>query len=409
MHTDEGDRIRKPDVALCAALVGLVLAVFLPTVGYGFVNFDAPWYVVPDELITPGRQANLWRIATQPVVRNYAPVTMFGYLVQHSLWGLWAGGYHLCNVLLHAANSVLVFVLIKQLARSRFVAGMTAALFAVHPVQIETVAWVSSFKGLLCAAFILASLICWLRPQVLPRQNVLGLVFYALGLLSRALGITLPAIVFCYDVLIGKKRAADAAARQALPCLLGLLVLLMTMSAQTAELGGVRSHLAWSKARIVAMDTVILWKYAGLLVWPHDLCVMYDLPTAGIGGTIALAAAGWLILVAGAVAVRRRFPLAVLALVAFGALLFPVLNFFPMTTLMNDRYLYLPSVAVFALMAAGIERISAFGLPRMNAASQRADLLGDDMARAAERYPTRVLWRAWGVASFTVLCLGYFV
>ena len=156
MGPDGRARTCGPDIVACLVLVGLV-AVFLPTVGYGFVNWDDPWYVVNDPLITSWRPANLWRIATQPAVRNYAPLTMFGYLAQHSLWGLWAGGYHLTNVLLHAINAVLVFALMKQVAGSRFVAWMTAALFAVHPVQIETVAWISSFKGVLCGAFILAS------------------------------------------------------------------------------------------------------------------------------------------------------------------------------------------------------------------------------------------------------------
>ena len=135
------------------------------------------------------------------------------------------------------------------------------------------------------------------------------MLFHVLGLLTKALGITVPAIVFCYDVLVGKKRVADALARQVVPCVLGVLVLLVTMSAQTAEVGGVRGHLEWSKARIAAMDTVILWKYVGLLVWPRDLCVLYDPATTGITGTIVLAGGGWLTIALAAVALRRRFPL----------------------------------------------------------------------------------------------------
>ncbi len=219
---------------------------------------------------------------------------MFGYLIEHSLWGTWAGGYHLVNVLLHTVNAVLVYVLLRQLTSSRFIAWMTAALFAVHPVQIETVAWISSFKGVLSGTFILASLICWLRPRPTPRNDAWAVVFHALGLLAKAVAILLPGVVFCYDVLVAGKRAADAAARQIVPCLLAGLVLLVTMSAQTSMLGGVRDHLHWSKARVAAFDTVVLWDYVGLLVWPHDLCVLYDPPTTGMAGAIALATVGWL-------------------------------------------------------------------------------------------------------------------
>ncbi len=394
------------DVWGCLSLVALALFVFLPTVGYGFVNWDDPWYVLDNPLITSWRPSNLIEIATKPAVRNYAPLTMFGYLIQHTLWGDWAGGYHLVNVLLHSVNTMLVYVLLRQLTSSRFVAWTTAALFAVHPVQIETVAWISSFKGVLSATFILASLICWLRPKPTSRNEACAVVFHALGLLAKAVAITLPAVVFCYDVLVAGKRAADAAARQIVPCLLAGLVLLVTMSAQTSVLGGVREHLHWSKARVAAFDMVVLWDYVGSLIWPHDLCVLYDPPTTGIAGAIALASVGWVVVAAGAWTLRRRFPLFVVGLVAFVALLFPVLNFFPITTLMNDRYLYLPSIPVFALMAAGLEQIYVAG--RLQA-SRFGNDNGAEFAveRPFERRPVRVLARSLAAAACGVLLCGY--
>ncbi|HEV8000324.1 MAG TPA: hypothetical protein VGP63_10620 [Planctomycetaceae bacterium] len=406
-QSSNGQRSSAADVFGCLALAALVLFVFLPTVGYGFVNWDDPWYVLDNPLITSWRPANLWEIATKPAVRNYAPLTMFGYLVQHSLWGTWAGGYHLVNVLFHAINAVLVYVLLRQLTASRFIAWMTAALFAVHPVQIETVAWISSFKGLLSGTFVLASLICWLRPHPTRRNDAWAIVFHGLGLLAKAVAITIPAVVFCYDVLVAGKRAADAAARQVVPCLLAALVLLMTMSAQTSVLGGVREHLHWSKARIAAFDTVVLWDYVGMLVWPHDLCVLYDPPTSGIAGAIILASAGWVAIGAAAFILRRRFPRVVVGLVAFGALLFPVLNFFPITTLMNDRYLYLPSIPVFALMAAGLEWIFVFGRAQFAQSRSVDGPIWSNAVRPAERLPVRVLARSLAAAAGGVLLCGY--
>jgi protein O-mannosyl-transferase len=398
------------DVLGCLALVGLALALFLPTLGYDFVNWDDPWYVLNNPLISSWRPANLWAIATQPAVRNYAPLTMFGYLIQHSLWGNWVGGYHLVNVLLHAVNAVLVYVLIRQLSGNRFIAWTTAALFAAHPVQVETVAWISSFKGTLSGSFILAGLICWLRPARTPREEGFGILFHALGLLSKALGITVPAIVFVYDVFVGKKRPAEAMARQAIPCVLGVLVLLVTMSAQTAEVGGVRNHLGWSKARIAAVDSVILWKYVGLTVWPHDLCVLYDPPTEGIAATILLASGGWIAVASAAVQTRRRYPFVLLGLVSFGCLLFPVLNFFPITTLINDRYLYLPSIPIFALMAVGLDQIAAAGRVQLGPSSRRQtglDVRRHD--RPAERQVASILSRSFAGATCAVLLLGYVV
>lgn len=256
---------------------------------------------------------------------------------------------------------------------------------------------------MLSATFILASLICWLRPRPTPRNDAWAVVFHALGLLAKAVAITLPAVVFCYDVLVAGKRAADAAARQIVPCLLAGLVLLMTMSAQTSVLGGVRDHLHWSKARVAAFDTVVMWDYVGLLVWPHDLCVLYDPPTTGIAGAIALAGVGWLAVAAGAWTLRRQFPLIVVGLVAFAALLFPVLNFFPITTLMNDRYLYLPSIPVFAMMAAGLERLYVAGRVQVSRLATSADAAD----RPSERRPVRVLARSLAAAACGVLLFGY--
>ncbi len=390
------------------ALFALAAAVYLPTVAYGFVNWDDPWYVLNNPLITSWRPANLWEIATRPAVRNYAPLTMFGYLLQHSLWGYWAGGYHLVNLLLHAANSVLVYLLVRQLVGRRAIAWMAAALFALHPVQIESVAWISSFKGLLSGAFILASLICWLRPRPTPRLHALGVLFHFLGLLSKALGITVPAIVVCYDVFVARRRLAEAIARQLVPAVLGILVLLVTMSAQTSELGGVRTHLGWSKARTAAVDTVILWKYVDLVVWPRDLCVLYDLPTADIGGKIALAAAAWLAVIGGAIAWRRRNPLFLVGLTAFFALLFPVLNFFPITTLMNDRYLYLPSIPLFVLMGAAIDWIAECTRGEADNLIRQPGEDRFEFDRPANWLPARILSRSTAAAAFTVLALGYF-
>jgi hypothetical protein len=135
--------------------------------------------------------------------------------------------------------------------------------------------------------------------------------------------------------------------------------------------------------------------------------VLYDPPTSGITGAIVLASAGWLALATSAVALRRRFPKVLLALVAFGALLFPVLNFFPITTLMNDRYLYLPSIPVFALMAAAIEWIYALGSVPFAQGRRQDGALCCDADRPSERRPLRIAARSLAAAAGGVLVCGY--
>jgi len=351
-----GSAVRTHALA-AASLVALVVGLYWPTAGYGFVNWDDPWYILNNPLIRSWHPSNLFDLATRVAIRNYAPLTLFTYLVEHTLWGEWAGGYHLTNFVLHAVNAVLVYFLISRVTGSRFAGWSTAALFAVHPIQIETVAWVSSRKGVLSATFLLASLIYWLRPNRTPRDEAFGLLYYALSLLAKAVGIVMPAIVLAYDVLVRRISFGQALSRQIIPGILALWLLLVTMSAQTTEIGGVRGHLGWNKARIIAVDAAILWDYAAMLIVPRNLCVMYDPPFQEIGAVTLAALCAWLVVAWGAWHYRHRWPLGALALFAFFALLFPVLNFFPITTLMNDRYLYLPAIPFFALAAAGLERL----------------------------------------------------
>jgi hypothetical protein len=126
-------------------VVGLVLAtllIYAPAFRFSFLNWDDSWYILWNDFIKSWSPANLYGILTEPVARNYAPVTIAGFLIEHTLWGERPAGYHVTNVCLHALNAVLVFRLLQQLTRNDWLAWGVAALFVVHPVQVESVAWV---------------------------------------------------------------------------------------------------------------------------------------------------------------------------------------------------------------------------------------------------------------------------
>ena len=348
---------RHQTVALSGVLVLLGLVAFWRSVAFDFVNWDDVSYVQQNDLIRSWSPSNLWGVATETVTRNYGPLTIFSFLIDHSIWGLNPCGYHATNVLLHLVNGVLVFLLLRQMTGNSFVAWLTAALFLVHPVQIESVVWTSSRKGLLCSAFMLWAAIIRLRPEVTAKQDAWYVGLLIAALLSKALAIVFPPIVLLYDLLIRREKSATAIARQVIPGLLSLLLLLYTAGAQNTVLGGVRGHMQFSLLHIMAIDVTILWQYIGMLFCPTDLCVMYDPATSGIGlkvlyGCMAWAAVGLMFW-----KIRKSHPMWILGACSFLLLLFPVLNFFRITTLMNDRYLYLPSIIVFAMAAGAVHRI----------------------------------------------------
>ena len=336
------------------SLVIAALCVFAPVVEFDFINWDDPVYVWHNDLIKSWSAGNLLGIATETVTRNYAPLTIFSFLLDHTLWQMNAGGYHATSLLIHIVNGLLVFMLVRRLSQDVFVAWLTAALFLVHPVQIETVAWISSRKGLLSGTFMLAAL-CWrLKQDLQARDEAWYTGLLVAALLSKALAVVLPPIVLLYDLLIRKEKFTDAVVRQFIPGLLSLLLLLYTMGAQNSIMGGIRGHMDLSLLHIAAIDVIILWRYVGMMLWPQDLCVLYDPATQGIAASVGIGLAAWAVVAALIYRYRVQKPVFLWMMATWLLLLFPVLNFFRITTLMNDRYLYLPCIVFFAAACSAI-------------------------------------------------------
>jgi hypothetical protein len=348
-----------PAIGAIATCVLITAAVFAPTLGFGFLNWDDPWYVINNDLIKSWSPSNLFHIATDNVARNYAPLTILSLLVDHTLWGLNPAGYHVTNYLLHLLNVVLVYLLVRQVTGNSTVSFITTLVFAIHPVQVETVAWVSSRKGLLSSAFMLGSLLYWLKQERNGYDEVKGIALLIPALLCKASAVVIPPIVFTYDVLVRRKTVGESIARQVLPMFLCIQLILMTMTAQTTIVGGIRSHIGMSKLQLLWIDSLLLWKYLAMTFWPQNLCVLYDLQVTGIPITLTLCSIAWIAIAAFAWRCRHRFPLLVWAAATWFWLLFPVLNFFPITTLMNDRYLYLPIIPVVAMAAYGLIWLSS--------------------------------------------------
>ena len=349
-HATPWTDFRATVIQSCWPILSLLVMVgwlYVPALKYEFLNLDDPAYLLENDRIQSWHPQTLWRVMTEPVARNYAPLTIGTFLVEHTLWGLEPSGYHATNILLHAINMVLVFVLLRLLTRSNWTAWIVAALFAVHPMQIETVVWVSSRKTLLSSMFMLLSSLCYLRPQRSGKDEAWGALWLALGLLSKASTVSIPPIVVAYDVFIRRQSVAAAVVRQILPGFMCILLINYTMSAQLTEIGGTREHLTMNKLQIAGVDATLMFRYLKLLAVPTDLCVYYDPPWKGIWLQITGAVLAWGALTFFLWKQREQYPRFAFAWATWLWLLFPVMNFFPITTLMNDRYMYLPCLVVF--------------------------------------------------------------
>ena len=349
------------------ALLGLTLLVwgcYFPALSGGFVWDDA---IFAEEPVIH-RWSGLWSIWFSPRdIRNeghYWPIVYTTFWLEHKLWGLAPLGYHLVNVVLHLVNTVLVWRLLVTLAVPG--AWAVAAVFAVHPLHVESVAWVIERKDLLSALFYLSAVLVWIRfveaPH--PRRYCLALGLFAAGLLSKSMVVTLPAALLLWHWWKRGRVTGTDCLRLAPFFVVGLGItagdLVFYASREPLALG----YTAVERTLIAARA---LWFYTGKLVWPSDLAVIYPLweMTAGdpVGWAYAAAAAG----LAGLLwCLRHRLGRGPLAGAAFFAVtLSPVLGFvdygYMQFSFVADRFQYLAGIGVMAVLVGG----AALGAKRL--------------------------------------------
>ena len=199
-----------------AALVALNLIVYGPVLGFGFVDLDDPAYVTDNPSVSGGLTGpGIAAAFTSITAANWHPITMLSHMVDVQVYGLWAGGHHLTNVILHIANTLLLFALIRRmtgaLGRSLFV----AALFAVHPLHVESVAWISERKDVLSTFFALLSVwayVSYVRTPSAGRYARVAL-WFLLALMAKPMVVTLPFLLLLLDVWPLNRFAGDTGPR----------------------------------------------------------------------------------------------------------------------------------------------------------------------------------------------------
>jgi tetratricopeptide (TPR) repeat protein len=342
-------------------LVAGTILVYQPAWQAGFI-WDDDDYVTNNRLLTaPDGLKRIWFSLESP--SQYFPLVYSAFRLEHALWGLNSAGYHWTNILLHAANALLVWWLLHRLKVPG--AWLGAALFAWHPVQVESVAWITELKNVLSLCFFLSALLAWsrfvqdaLRPTW--RFYWLALLFHLLGLCSKTTVCTLPVVLLLILWLerkpIGWSRLAQIAPFLALSVGMGLLTVWWERYHQGTQ-GGPFS-LGLLERILVASHAV--WFYAGKLVWPAGLTFSYARWSINPADALAY---GWLVAGAGLCVVlfftRRWIGRGVAAAALFFVVtLSPLLGFIMLYTFrysfVADHYLYIASIGPCALAAAGI-------------------------------------------------------
>jgi Flp pilus assembly protein TadD len=358
---------RRARAALLAALLlGAAAFVYRGAGGFDFVNLDDPDYVSGNPAVRGGLSWSGLRWAfTAFHAANWHPLTWLSHMADASLFGMDAGAHHLVSLALHAAATLVLFQLVRALTGSLWRSAAVAALFAVHPVQVESVAWVAERKTVLATLFGLLAVRAYLGHVARPgtRSFAAAAALFAAGLLAKPLLVVLPVLLLLLDWWplgrLGRRGSPAGAARSLLvekaPLFaLALLSGLVTIAAQS-RVGAVASLQAFPPTVRLGNALLSLAAYLGDLFLPRGLSVFYphpsgDLPWARAGlAAVALAAvtvAAW--------RARRTAPYAAFGWAWYLVTLLPVIGILQVGGQARaDRYLYLPLIGVAVAVVWG--------------------------------------------------------
>ncbi len=349
---------RSPLAGRAVLWLGAVLSVtfiaYIPSLKNGFINWDDNFYVTENPVLA---HPTLHGLLTMNLGGNYHPLTMVSLLVNYRISGLNAGSYHWLNLLLHLANTALVFFFIRKLSGGRLWASLATALFfGIHPMHVESVAWISERKDVLYAFFYLIALIAYLR--YLDRERWWWLlatwIAFTLSCASKPAAVVLPLTLFAVDYFRRRAFNARMVLEKAPFFAVSMGVGLLTFLGQK-EVGAIAAPTLWSPFQRMIFASVGSVMYVAKLFFPVHLSAVYPLPSTSAKHFATGYYLAPVILIAGLAAIlyfcRRVRP------VLFGVAFFfiNIVLVLQLVTvgaaLMAERYTYVPYIGLFFALA----------------------------------------------------------
>jgi tetratricopeptide (TPR) repeat protein len=347
---------------LCAVLLaGVTLAVFRPVQDFDFLNYDDPGYVTRNRTVQKGLTAEgaLWAFTTTDV-SNWHPLTWLSHMADVEFFGLDSGRHHLVSVALHVANVILMFLVLLTMTGAVWRSALAAALFSLHPLHVESVAWVAERKDLLSGLFwwlTLAAYVGYARKPGAVRYLLVAVLF-SCGLMAKPMVVTLPLVLLLLDFW-PLKRGADGTRPHTLVMeKVPLLLLSLASSAATwfvqQSSGAMRTLTVYPLGVRVENAALSYVTYIHNMFWPSSLSVFYPHPGAVPHWQAALA--GFLLLLVTALSLRRTgsSPWFAVGWLWYLITLVPVIGIVQVGwQAMADRYTYLPLAGLFIALVWG--------------------------------------------------------
>jgi len=358
-----------PFLTLSGLLLAGTIVLFWPAVHGEFLRYDDDVYVTENPAVRGGLSWSgvKWAFTSLHAV-NWHPLTWLSHMLDVELFGADPWGHHLTSVLLHALNAVLLFGWVSCMTRTLVPAFLVAALFAAHPLRVESVAWVAERKDVLCACFGFGALWAWCGHAArggAPRY-VAALLLYLLSLLAKPMLVSLPFLLLLLDRWpLGRqeRRPARTLLLEKAPFLaLAAGVALVTLLAQSqGALRSLHEIPLWPR---VLNSAIACFAYLGQAAWPSRLAVLYPHPGAGVATGVGVAALAALAASVVAVLRARRHPSLASGWLWYLIALLPVIGIVQVGHQSHaDRYTYVPMVGVGLAVVFSLAQVTAHSRP----------------------------------------------
>ncbi len=359
------------------ALVLLTLLAYWPVLGFQFINFDDQAYVYENPVVQQGLSWSgvQWAFTTTQAA-NWHPVTWLSHCLDCQLYGLNAGQHHLTNLLLHSASVLLLFIVLRKMTGATWRSAFVAAIFGLHPLHVESVAWVAERKDVLSGMFFMLTVWayaayvqlrisdCGLRnkdtntPGCGKGWFALALLFFLLGLMSKPMLVTLPFVLLLLDFWpLGRWRGWRTVLEKTPFFLLSATACAVTFSAQKTE--GAISSMGQISLTLRVENTLVAYAtYLGKMFWPGDMAILYLRPSAFPGWQVIVAGLLLAAISGTVIWLARKQPYLSMGWFWFLGTLVPVIGLIAFGVQSRaDRYVYLPSIGVTIMLAWGLPEL----------------------------------------------------
>lgn len=345
-------------VAVCVFLSIISWLVFAQTLGHDFINFDDDKYVYENAEVSRGLTLDGFKwLLTHSHASLWHPLTTLSHMVDCQIYGLRPAGHHFTNVLLHNIAAVLLFLVLAQMTGRVWPSAFVAAIFAIHPMRVESVAWVAERKDMLSGVFLMLTLAAYTRYARAPSvaRYLTMSIFVICGLMSKATFVTVPIVLLLLDYW-PLRRAKDFGAWRRLVLEKGPLLAFAaaasaaTIFAQTVTMATLEQLPLLPRLKNAAVSLLV---YLRQMVWPADLAIFYPHPHDQLSMSLVIVSTVLVVAVTLlAFLVRRKRPYVFVGWFWFLVLVAPVLGIFQAGLQARaDRFTYLPHIGITIALA----------------------------------------------------------